>query len=141
MNPNKLEGALRVYVAAASSDLERAQHWMDELEAAGVEVTSDWVQVIRAVGTANPRNASQEDRRDWVADDLSGVADADVVWFLAPQSAPARGAYFEIGYAWGSGIEVVVSGDTRQSIFCAVGEEFDDDLAAYEYILSRFEVS
>jgi hypothetical protein len=132
---------VRVYVAAASSEMDRAARWMDELEAAGVEVTSDWVSIITTVGTANPREASQSARREWAVDDLSGVVDADLVWFLAPEAAPARGAYFEIGYAWGMGIDVVVSGDTRQSIFCAVGEEFDDDLAAYEYILSRFEVS
>jgi hypothetical protein len=125
---------MKVYVAAASCDLERAKQWMEELRREGIEVTSDWPEVIEGVGIANPRDASRRDRGRWSAHDLLGVAQADVFWFLVHDIAPARGAYVEMGYALRDGAMVICSGDTKQSIFCARGEEYEDDREAFERI-------
>lgn len=124
-----------VYVAAASSDMDRAERWMNLLVAADIGVTSTWVSVIRAGGLeGNPRDATQPQRRDWSDADLEGVRNADLVWFLVHDLAPARGAYFELGYARGLGKILVLSGDTKQSIFSALGAEFAEDIDAFAAI-------
>ena len=124
-----------VYVAAASSDLDRAERWMRLLGAADIGVTSTWVDVIRASGLeGNPRDATQPQRRDWSDADLNGVRNADLVWFLVNNTAPARGAYFECGYARGLDKVLVFSGDTKQSIFPALGQEYAEDIDAFAAI-------
>jgi nucleoside 2-deoxyribosyltransferase len=128
---------VRVYLAAASSDLHRVETWSRHLREAGVEVTSDWPEIIRKAGAANPRDVAQEQRQVWSDHDLDQVLEADIVWFLVPHDdTPARGAYFEAGYAIGQGWRVIFSGDTKQSIFCAQGREFEQDAFAFEYLLS-----
>lgn len=105
------------------------------LAAADIGVTSDWPTVIRASGLeGNPRDVSREQRRAWTEADLVGVFRADLVWFLVHDSAPARGAYFETGYARGLGKLLVFSGDTKQSIFSAIGDEYAKDLDAFAAI-------
>lgn len=128
---------MKVYVAAASCDLERAKKWMDRLRDEGIHVVSDWVEIVKEVGIANPKDASAVDRRRWSKSDLAGVNQADVFWFLVHDLAPARGAYVELGFAYRDGAVVVCSGDTRQSIFTSLGEEYDTDEEAFEDILAR----
>lgn len=126
---------MKVYVAASSEDIDRAGLWMDRLAHAGLEVTSNWIDVIANVGQANPREATNPARRRWANEDLHGVAAADIVWCLVPERATGRGAYFELGYALGIGKHLVLSGDTRQSIFCALGKEFNNDEEAFRNIV------
>lgn len=125
----------RVYVAGSSHELARARRWMDRLREEGFEITHDWVTEIENVGQANPPDATPQQRHDWAVNDLNRVADADILWLLAPAEGEGRGAYAELGTAYTLGREIVVSGPTKQSIFCALGEEFPDDEAAFAYIL------
>jgi hypothetical protein len=115
--------------------MERAEGWMRRLEAEGIFVTSGWVEKVREVGLPNPREASVDDRADWASGDLFGVDEADVLWFLVPQEAPARGAYLEAGYALALGHHVVFSGDTKQSIFCALGSEYPTDEEGFDEVM------
>jgi len=126
---------MKVYVAASSQDMERARLWMERLGDFGVDVTSNWVNTIQAVGIANPREATNWQRRNWSHEDLVGVDEADMLWFLVPEKANGRGAYFEAGYALGVGKHLVFSGDTRQSIFCGLGKEFMTDDDAFNSII------
>lgn len=132
---------IRVYVAGSSAEIERVERWSAALVAAGIEVVSSWPQNVRAVGSANPRDASREQRLAWTATCLVEVTTATVVWFLVPGSAAAtRGAWAEIGFARGCSHDparrprLVFSGDTKQSIFCALGDEHDTDEAAFAAI-------
>ena len=121
-------GNLRVYVAASALEIERARAAMAALRAAGVRVTSTWIASIEAAGASNPRDASPEQRRAWSMSDLAEIRAADVLWLLAPAAtAPTRGAWTELGFMYALGRRIVCSGDTRQSIFCALGEEYDSD--------------
>jgi hypothetical protein len=123
---------VRVYVAASSSQIDRAKDAMRTLAEAGHEVTSDWTRMIEDRGEANPADASFEERRDWAAEDVRGVAVCDVLWLLMPSDRPSFGAGVEFGFALGDGaIRTVVSGLCEASIFTALADAcYDrDDLA------------
>lgn len=133
----------KVYVAGSSAELDRARTWRDRLVSAGVEVVSTWIETVIAVGDANPREATTNARRVWSEDDLAQVSIADVFWLLAPEQ-PTRGAWVELGFAHATrlvepdarmAIRVIISGDTRQSIFCALGEEYATDEEAFAAIV------
>ncbi len=126
---------LRVYVAASSVEIDRAQRWMLALVEAGITVTSTWPTVIaQQSGVANPRDADALDRAAWSLADIDEVRAAECVWFLVPDSASGRGAYFECGVAHALGKPLIASGDTKQSIFLALGRELDSDADAFATI-------
>lgn len=136
-NPERpLRRVAKVYVAGSSAELERCEAAIALLEKAGVFVTSTWPNVVRDNGMGNPRDAALAERRHWSTVDLGELRDADLIWMLVPAlDAPTRGAWLEVGYATGLGKLVIFSGDTLQSIFCAIGVEFSDDASALEFIL------
>lgn len=121
---------MKVYVAASSLQLDRAQAAMEWLRAAGHEVTHDWPAIIAARGGANPDDATQDDRWDWAIDDLAGVKSADVLWLLVPYKEGA-GAFVELGYALAIGKPVICSGLYMRSIFTAMGVCYDTDEQAF----------
>src|SRR3990172_10738927 len=123
-----------VYIAASTqlSQRERAQHWVNHLALAGVRVVSTWLTVVDVVGSANPRDASPEERLQWTANCLREVRECDLLWFLVPPAdVLTRGAWAEVGDAVATDKLLVSSGDTKQSIFCALGEERPEDLEAF----------
>jgi hypothetical protein len=141
---------MKVYIAGASSEMERAEKWMAAARAAGIEVTSTWPEVIRAVGDANPMSASREDRAMWAATDLGEVASADVFWLLLGK--PTAGAYTELGYAVmlgavakqarAAGIDDVpdlwiIASSTETSIFTALAHHFETDEDAFHALKQR----
>jgi hypothetical protein len=82
---------LRVYVAGASKDLERAERAMTWLREAGCEITTDWVAEMKAEPLAD-RELTLERQQRCATADLLGVIRADVVWFLVP-SEPVRSSF------------------------------------------------
>lgn len=127
----------KVYVAASSSDITRAEQWRARLRDAGFTVVSTWPHTIKAVGDANPRDATDEQRRQLAESDLTEVRSADALWFLVPQTANGRGAYCEFGSAGILGKLIVASGDTKQSIFLSLAYEFADDMDAFTFLVRR----
>lgn len=96
---NVVDDKIRVYVAAASSEIERAKRAMQMLRDKGIEVVSTWPEVIEKVGEANPMGAPRADRRRWAMDDLNELMQATVLWFLLPPpSLNTTGAYVELGF-------------------------------------------
>jgi hypothetical protein len=129
-----------IYVAASSGEIERAKLWMQRLRDAGFSVTSTWPEVISASGgDPNPRGAADADRLCWSLDDLRQVKVASVLWMLVPTptGGSGRGAYVELGYAQALNKTLVISGDTKQSIFCALGTEFAEDIDAFTHIVKH----
>jgi hypothetical protein len=55
--------------------------------------------------------------------DYTGVAVADVVWFVMPAQKGSEGAPFEFGLATGRNKRVIVSGDFRRLIFTTLAEQ------------------
>lgn len=135
---------MKVYVAASAApdSAWRVNAAIAALRDAGVAVTCTWPEVVAATpGGSNPRDASDADRRAWSAQDLAEIDAADAVWFLAPTPpATTRGAWFEAGYAFAKGKRLVFSGDTRQSVFCALGSEMPSDAAAFASLLEIAEL-
>jgi hypothetical protein len=129
---------VKVYIAAAATDVLRVQLWTRRLTEVGIDVVSTWVETILTVGEANPRDASIEQRFEWSASDLDQVDSAGLLWLLVPlPPSITRGAWLEFGYAHARGLELVSSGDTKQSIFCALGEEYATDKEAFVAICDR----
>lgn len=124
----------RVYIAAASvpSEIERVERWAAALIEAGIEVISTWPRNIREVGSANPRDATTAQRWEWAVTCLHQVAQADALWFMTPPpGVHTRGAWCELNAARYGGQHIVCSGDTKQSIFTALGDEYETDEQAF----------
>lgn len=125
----------RIYIAGASSEMERAVAARDWLTKAGLEVVSTWTDVVAAVGDANPASATPADRRAWSVTDLEQVGKCDLLWFLVPpRETPTRGGWLEVGYARAGRKILLFSGDCSQSIFCALGTECQNDQEAMAHI-------
>lgn len=91
---------LRVYVAGASSEMERAERYMAKLREAGITVTSTWPEVIRSQpnSEANPMSVPRAVRARWARTDLDEVTESNFLWLLVPK-VPSAGAHVEFGYA------------------------------------------
>jgi hypothetical protein len=96
---------VNAYVAAKFEEKERVQNFMRELRKCGVTITHNW--------TPDDDEGLEGDDRDrylatCAADDLRGVLDADVVFFL--YNPKCRGGFVEVGAAISHDIPVVVIG-------------------------------
>lgn len=133
-----MQQPFRVYIAAASTpdQIERVATWANRLTKAGIVVVSTWPATVTAVGAGNPRDASVDQRRQWSAQDLTEVARAEALWMMCPPAGGAtRGAWVELGCAYTRALLIVSSGDTRQTIFTALGVEYDTDEDAFSGLL------
>ena len=128
----------KVYVGASSQEIERAAMWTDKIREAGFEVTSTWIDNIakHSPGDPNSRDAIDTDRASWSNTNLAQVRYADLLWLLVPTSKEGHGhgGYYEAGHAHALDKHLVFSGDTKQSIFTSMGQEFADDLSAFARI-------
>lgn len=124
-----------VYVAGSSDEIERARHWIERLRDFGVVVTSSWPESMELYnGVANPRGDKKA--REAIAKNCYvEVAGSALLWLLAPSKGHGRGAYCELGIAYMNGLDIVVSGDCEQSVFCALGLETSTDEKAFHDIL------
>ncbi len=140
----------RVYIAAASSDIERAKRVRAQLIAGGVTVTSRWIDEVDKTG-ANPDD--DVERRKRATSDVVDIDSSDVVLLLVPHGHYYKdtdrvassghphtsiGAWWENGYAYRAGIPLVSSGPRAartKTVFTALGEEFDHDVDAIIRIL------
>lgn len=127
---------MKLYIAGSSAEMVRAAAWHVKARADGFDVLSTWVDVIGKVGEGNPRDVSPLQRQTWAVADFMQVSEADVLWFLVPpKGKETRGAWAELGFAAASDLLIICSGDTKQSIFCALGAEHEDDHSAYAALL------
>jgi len=100
---------VKVYVAASSKEIARAEQVIAELRKLGVEITHDWTAVMRK----HPPDSELEDDvllPELERDLIEGVKGADLVLVLAPRT-PSTGVWVELGAAWGLLIEVHSAGD------------------------------
>lgn len=141
-----------VYVAASSSEIERAEKVMEKLRAANMLVTSSWAANIRKVGAANPMEAPREQQAIWASTCLHEVSVASTFLILFP-TTPTIGAWNEQGYALclaamtNMGIEAgalppaaartcVGSGPLPKSIFTSLVDLYETDDQAIEAIVA-----
>lgn len=143
---------MNVYIIGTSGyheEIERAKRWHSALTRIGMVVVSTWIASVENAGAGNPPSASREQRAEWAQGCLKELRSADVAWFLVPpRHHPTCGGWFELGaacqrlsalHAPDHGVpRLITSGgrsdsrsDTRQSIFCALTQEFEEDLDAF----------
>lgn len=134
----------RVYIAAASAEMERAQGMMGQVAICPtLELALDWTQSFndpRVKGLTEAEIAPRI-RREFVNDDVAGVLSADFLWLLAPGRKPdepllldggtpglriqgplhtTKGAWFELGVAHTA---KVLRGGYPKPIILVSGEE------------------
>ena len=103
---------MRIYVASSSRECDRAERVMNELRAAGHQISWDWIPGVRAAFAAGIDEAKADDTHAFEAAlaDMNGVVTADVLVFLAPTDT-SKMAWAELGCAMGRGITVIVAHD------------------------------
>ena len=124
-----------VYVAAGSHEIERASAWVSRLRAKGIHVTSTWIDTVKAVGDANPRDASDEQKQAWCLKDVREALSSQVFWLLMP-TTNSFGATFEYAFFVALSPDEdrykhVVSGDYKRSIFTSFSTCFESDEEAF----------
>lgn len=121
---------MKIYVAASSAEIDRAERMISRLKAAGHEITEDWTVTIRTVGLAN-QGLSPERRRECADADFKGVASADRVVILVPRApVVTQGAWWEGGVADALEIPTLAVGrkeDRDRNIFLSRCREVDTD--------------
>jgi hypothetical protein len=124
----------RLYLAGASAEALLCQTYMQRLRAAGIEITKDWTTPL----PLPDREQSEHSRFRHAADDLHGVAEADVVWGVLPD-VQTRGMWFELGVAHALGRRLLLSGDWKQSIFTALAaRRYDSHEEALGYLVETY---
>ena len=135
---------MKIYVAASSKELERAERIMAALRARGHEITFDWTVPIRERAARGEPDAklSITERGFYAFKDTNGIEDADLFWQLIPTTESA-GAWWELGYATGlrngkvKHPHVIVSGNPERCLFTVlVPYSFAIDAQALAYVLS-----
>lgn len=92
---------MKIYVAAASAEIERASAFMQFVRELGHDITHDWVPELRAQSVPESQLPVAV-RRASAQADLDGVRRADLLVVLVPHEAvPSRGTWVELGYALG----------------------------------------
>ena len=112
---------LCVYIAASSSEMDRARLAFDAIKAAPeCELALDWIAQIETVGVANEGIPIVEGA-SYAAQSVLAVQACDVFVFLIPATGGSRGAWFELGLAVAQKKRIVVVGDpVPVSIFASL---------------------
>lgn len=122
---------MKIYLAGASEEVDQVRNYMTLVRDLGHEITHDWTELVLKQG-GNPREVSEERQQTWCLKDIQGVAGADLLWLLLPESRNSFGAAFEFGFAYAIGAYTAVSGDWKRTIFssCA-SRRFDSHALAF----------
>jgi hypothetical protein len=124
-----------VYIAASSAplEIERVQRGAERLKGAGITVVSTWPGVVAPIGTLSSRDSSLHDRRRWAVQWLWEVGSANALWLMCPPPGVLTDhEWVAFGTAYTRASLIVSSGDTRQSIFTALGIEYASDEEAFD---------
>ena len=95
---------IRIYLAAASSQVARAERWRDALRSTEkFVVTHDWMAQVRAAqaaGHVTDATLAIDERVVHAKNDWDAVHTADVVWLLLPSPGKfSTGCWVELGMA------------------------------------------
>lgn len=133
---------LKVYVAGASSEIERAEAVIAKLKAAGIEVTCTWPESVRKAGHGNPSWWPQRQRRSVALTCLAEVDKAQALLLLQPATGKTTiGAWGELCYAhakdkwivWSAGGEAI-----NNSVFTGLASIATTDDAAIEKLITLY---
>lgn len=130
-----------LYIAGASAELERAQHWIAACRKIGIHITYDWTKDVQQQGPSAAA-LSKYDRRRAAYLDRRAINKADCVWLLAPPfDVNSTGCWWELSWAQAMAADYgpIVSGPgASKCIFTEFAERlFDDDESAF-YEVKRY---
>jgi hypothetical protein len=135
---------VKIYLAGSEDQgqIVRVKRWSAKLTEAGWDVISTWVASIENNGGPNRRDALSRDRRSWACTCMIETRQADAFWLLVPPAeVSTAGAWVELGVAYESARTIVCSGDTRRSVFSAIGHEEDTDEGAFAWLQAAFDTA
>lgn len=99
----------RIYVAAASAELPRAEAAIRELRAIGADVVGDWTAAVARWGSEGDGQTDKE-RSAQSAQQLRHVIGCDALLALVPTAdLHTRGLWMEAGAAYAAAVPVVAS--------------------------------
>jgi hypothetical protein len=123
---------MKIYVAASSREIDRAEAAMAYDRGRGHTIGFDWTVDMRKNAVPD-RDLDAVSARKYALKDMDGIAASDALLFLSPVQ-PTKGAWWELGFAHGRNKIVVVSyllNAPRQCIFEGLETVcFDGDEAA-----------
>lgn len=143
---------MKIYVAGSSKDIDRCEAMVAACRAMGLEITVDWVAVMRA---SPPDSACDATYLETCArNDIRGVKEADVVWVVGPSvSKPSTGCWGELTAALALGKPVLYSAPPRAAahwpesvhaqhvpqfcIFTTLAERFESDGDVLAHLVFR----
>jgi hypothetical protein len=99
---------MKIYIATSWENRGRAESWAKHVENSSMSITYRWWEAPFADETW----LSDEVKRELAVQCLRGVADADVVWILAPETG-GQGVWVELGYSLAKKKMIVYSGPDR----------------------------
>lgn len=127
---------MKVYIAGASTEIDRAKRCAYALEGLGIDVVSTWVDSVEEEGGSNLESFDLIKRRDIAYRCVREMAAADWIWVLVPEgNAYSHGAMWEMGASYNAGKPIVCSGPTWRSVFCSLVMEFRFDEAAIAHFV------
>ena len=98
----------RIYVAAASLEVQRAQRVMRDLRERGAHIVGDWTEAVLREGGDGARQTDAQ-RALLSAEQLAEVTRADGLLLLVPEDVASVGTWIGLGVAWRSQVPVVAS--------------------------------
>lgn len=111
---------IRVYVAGASSEIDRTEAAMSQVRAMpGKTLVMDWAANIRKHGASVPVGWTPEQKREEAQRCLDAVRTANIVWLLVP-AVPSQGCWAEWGAAYAWHKTLVTSGPVEASLFACL---------------------
>lgn len=113
---------MKIYVAGASAEIERARRVIAELRARGIEVPGDWPAIVDAHNGRTNHGLTDDERRSAARACMRAAVDCDVFLLLVPH-AQTIGAWVELGAALESDRRCIASGleeNCARSIFVAL---------------------
>lgn len=126
---------VRVYIAAASREVERVREAQRMVAERGWVLTLDWLTPMLALMEQGIGDAdlSRGEQARYALEDADAIDRADVLWLLAPRE-PTKGAWWEHGYAYGSDTPIVTSGGCPLIFVALSNRVLDTDAEAPDYI-------
>ena len=121
-NNKKPLAGMTYYVAASSKEVARARRVMARIRRAGGCIVHDWTVPVMKYG-ANPKTATEFERREWANECTDGIKMCDEVVALVPEPKNySLGLMFELGFAFGEGkliTHVDACDGSKSSVFLA----------------------
>lgn len=106
-----------IYLASRFSNADALRSVRDDLEAAGHQVVSSWIDapVSAAEDARRDANPDPAERQYWALNDLDDIERADTFVLIDP-SGKRGGCYVELGLAIGADLDCFVVGE-RTNVF------------------------